>query len=423
MKRGKGSSLFRLLMLDWLVVALACAMAVYTQFQVQQSLVWKPLLPLAIFSAAIPVTALWLKSLGWQGDHGFVGAVFLLCGLGLVTQIRLSGFAGDLDVISPLALLPLSAGLLAFLLGASITGGRRGRWLSSAGWFAYLAALGVMALMLVFGRSYRGGIYLPGRINPSELVKPLLVLFMAAFLANRAKAFSEAQIGIPTPPFAALVQLVFLWSIPMLGTLLLRDLGLMVILNAILIVMLFAVSRRSGYLALGCVAVTAAGFGVQLISGNAKERFDVWLNPFADVTGKGWQVLQSLSAMYYGGMWGAGIGGGDPKFVPIATSDFVYAALAEEIGFVGCALLLCVYGILFVRGFRAAGMIKAPFERLLCVGLTGALAVQTVFNIAGVTKALPMTGITLPLISHGGSSLIVTLLVCGLITGLSDSRK
>jgi cell division protein FtsW (lipid II flippase) len=421
MKPKKGTSLFRLLMLDWLVVALACAMAVYSSYQVTQTLPLEPLLPLAIFTAAIPVIAIWLRMLGWEGDSGFVGAVFLLCGLGLVTQFRMGSFESALT--SPMVLMPLPVGVMAFLIGASITGGRRGRWLSSAGWIAYFAALGVIALMLVFGREYRGGIYLPGRINPSELIKPLLVLFMAAFLANRAKEFSETQVGIPTPPFSALVQLVVLWAIPMAGTLLLKDLGLMVILNAILIMMLFAVSRRSGYLALGCVAVTAAGYGVQLISGHAKDRFDVWLHPFADATGKGWQVLQSLSAMYSGGMWGAGIGSGDPKFVPIASSDFVYAALAEEVGYIGCVLLLCLYAIVFVRGFRAAGLIKAPFERLLCVGLTGALAVQTVFNIAGVTKALPMTGITLPLISHGGSSLIVTLLVCGLIAGLSDSRK
>ena len=197
----------------------------------------------------------------------------------------------------------------------------------------------------------------------------------------------------------------------------------MVILNAILILMLFAVQSRPGYLTIGCLGVVAAGYAVQFVSAHAKARFDVWLAPFADPTGKGYQVLQSLCAMFSGGLWGAGIGGGDPRFVPIASSDFVYAALAEEIGFFGCALLLSVYALLFVRGFRAAGRIKAPFERVLCVGLTATLAVQTLFNIAGVTKALPMTGITLPLISHGGSSLVVTLLITGMIAGLSDSRK
>ena len=421
MKKKKGTSLFLLLLLDWVVVALACAMAVFFRYKVNQDLSWETLVPLLIFTAAIPITAVWLRIIGWQGDPGFVGAVFLLCGLGLVTQMRLSGFEDA--TLSIKALLPLPLGFLSFLIGSTITGGRRGKWLSSAGWLAYFGALGVIALMIAFGRQYRGAIYLPGRINPSEILKPLLVLFMAAFLAGRTKEFSETQIGIPTPPISALINLGFLWAFPMVGIFLLKDLGLVVILNAILVLMLFAVERRFGYLAVGGIGVVAAGYGVQLISANAKGRFDVWLNPFSDPTGKGYQVLQSLCAMFSGGMWGAGIGGGDPRYVPIAESDFVYAALAEEIGFFGCGLLLCVYAVLFVRGFRAAGLIKVPFERLLCVGLTAALAVQTVFNIAGVTKALPMTGITLPLISHGGSSLIVTLLVTGLIAGLSDSKK
>ena len=205
-------------------------------------------------------------------------------------------------------------------------------------------------------------------------------------------------------------------------TIALKDLGLMMLLNAVLIVMLFAIARSTGYLALGVAAVTAAGFGVQFISANARTRFDVWLNPFADPTGKGWQILQALAAMYSGGLWGAGLGAGVPQSVPIVTSDFVYAAVAEEIGLVGCALLLLVYATLFSRGLRAAGAAKTPFERLLCVGLTGSLAVQTILNVAGVTKALPMTGITLPLISHGGSSLITTLLIAGLLTGLSDRK-
>jgi cell division protein FtsW (lipid II flippase) len=421
MKSKQGTSLLRLLLLDWLAVALACAMAVYSRLQIDQNFALETLLPLAVFTAAIPLTVIWLRALNWQGDPGFVAAVFLLCGLGLVTQLRLSGFE---SAPSPLkSILPLALGLLSFLAGVTVTGGRRGRWLSSAGWPAYFGALGVILLMVAFGRSFRGGVYLKGNINPSEIIKPLLVLFMASFLANRTREFSETQIGIPVPPLSALAQLVVLWAVPMAGTLLIKDLGLLAILNAILILMLFAVQRRAGYLALGCMAVTAAGYGIRFVSDNARGRFDVWLNPFADPSGKGYQVLQSLCAMFSGGMWGAGIGGGDPRFVPIASSDFVYAALAEEIGFFGCALLLCVYAVMFVRGFRAAGRIKAPFERIFCVGLTAALAVQTVLNIGGVTKALPMTGITLPLISHGGSSLIVTLLVAGLIAGLSDSRK
>ena len=111
----------------------------------------------------------------------------------------------------------------------------------------------------------------------------------------------------------------------------------------------------------------------------------------------------------------AGLGSGVPHAVPIVTSDFIYAEIAEEIGLIGCGMLLMVYAVLFSRGFRAAGAAKTPFERLLCVGLTGSLAVQTILNVAGVTKALPMTGITLPLVSYGGSSLVISMFLVGLV--------
>ncbi|HPS09515.1 MAG TPA: FtsW/RodA/SpoVE family cell cycle protein, partial [Kiritimatiellia bacterium] len=291
---------------------------------------WEQLIPLGAYLAGVPLALVWLKLSGWKGDAGLVGAVFLLCGIGLAIQFRMGSFAQGLA--KPSALMPFPLGLAAFVIGATLTGKGRGSWLAGAGWLAYLAALGVLAAMLLLGQRYRGGIYLPGNMNPSEIVKPLLVLFLAAYLSRRQKAFSETQNGIPVPPLHALLGLVLLWSVPMLLTIALKDLGLMVLLNAILIVMLFAIARSTGYLALGLAAVAAAGFGVRFISAHAQARFDVWLNPFADPTGKGWQILQALSAMYSGGLWGAGLGSGVPQSVPIVSSDFVYAAVAEEIG-------------------------------------------------------------------------------------------
>ncbi len=409
-----------LFFISLLAVSCACLSVLGVKLSNAPVVPWEQLLPLGAYALGVPVLLLWLKLIGWKGDAGLVGAVFLLSGMGLAVQFRMGSFAQGLA--APLALAPFPLGLAAFAVGVTLTARSRGGWLSSLGWLAYLAALGVLAAMLVLGRRYRGGMYMPGNMNPSEIVKPLLVCFLAAYLSRRQKAFSETQNGIPVPPFAALLGLVLLWGAPMLATLALRDLGLMVLLNAILIVMLFAVARSTGYLAIGLAAVTAAGFGVQFLSAHAQARFGVWLSPFDDPTGKGWQILQALAAMYSGGMWGAGLGSGVPQAVPIVSSDFIYAAVAEEIGFIGCALLLLVYAAFFSRGFRAAGAAKTPFERLLCVGLTASLAVQTLLNVAGVTKALPMTGITLPLISHGGSSLITTLLVAGLIAGLSDRK-
>jgi cell division protein FtsW (lipid II flippase) len=409
-----------LLLLSAFAVACACLAILGVKLSNAPVLQVEPLIPLAVYAVGVPLILLWLKLSGWKGDAGLVGAVFLLCGIGLVIQFRMGSFAQGLA--KPAAMLPLPLGLAAFMVGTLLTGKGRGAWLAKAGWLAYLVALGVLAAMLLLGRSFRGGTYLAGNLNPSEIVKPLLVLFLASYLSRHQKAFSETQKGIPVPPLHALLGLVALWAIPMLMTIALKDLGLMALLNAVLIVMLFAIARSTGYLAIGLAAVAAAGFGVQLISANARTRFDVWLNPFADPTGKGWQILQALAAMYSGGLWGAGLGAGVPQSVPIVTSDFVYAAVAEEIGLVGCALLLIVYATLFSRGLRAAGATKTPFERLLCVGLTASLATQTIFNVAGVTKALPMTGITLPLISHGGSSLITTLLIAGMLTGLSDRK-
>jgi cell division protein FtsW (lipid II flippase) len=409
-----------LYLMSALAVVCACVSVLGVKLSNAPVVPWQQLIPLGAYVAGVPLALLWLKLIGWKGDAGLVGAVILLSGMGLVIQFRMGSFSQGLA--APFALAPFPLGLIAFVAGVTLMGKGRGAWLAGAGWLAYLAALGVLAAMLVLGRRYRGGMYMPGNMNPSEIVKPLLVFFLAAYLSRRQKAFSETQNGIPVPPFLALLGLVLLWGVPMLLTIALKDLGLMVLLNAILIVMLFAVARSTGYLAIGLAAVTALGFGVQFLSSHAQARFEVWLNPFADPTGKGWQILQALSAMYSGGLWGAGLGSGVPQSVPIVSSDFVYAAAAEEIGLIGCGLLLLVYAVFFSRGFRAAGAARTPFERLLCVGLTGSLAVQTILNVAGVTKALPMTGITLPLISHGGSSLITTLLIAGLIAGLSDRR-
>jgi cell division protein FtsW (lipid II flippase) len=406
------------------LMALSCAMLSLLGIEtlLRPALInWQPLLPLAVFSIGVPLVLIWLALIHWRGDSGILGAIIVLSAMGLLIQFRMGSY-DQLDLKNNIfPMLPFAIGLGAFVIGVTLTAKGRGGWLQALGWGAYIAAVGVLVAMLVLGRSYRGGTYLSGNINPTEIVKPLLVFFLATHLSQRQKEFSETLSGIPVPPLSSLFGLVLLWGVPMALTILLRDLGLVVLLNTILIVMLFAVAKRTGYLAIGLAGVAAAGFGLQFISSHAQARFDVWLNPFVDPTGKGWQILQGLTAMYSGGWWGSGLGTGSPETVPIVTSDFIYAALAEEIGFVGCALLLLIYATFFSRGFRAAGASRTPFERLLCVGLTASLAMQTLLNLAGVTKALPMTGITLPFISHGGSSLITCLFIAGLICGLSDN--
>jgi len=379
------------------------------------------LAPAGVYLGSLLVVWCWLALIRFRGDNALVTAFFLLTGLGILVQTRMGNGPQQWNEVA--VWVPYGLGVAAFLL--CVTGFKSGRidGLRLLQAVAWLGAVAVLAGMLVVGRRYRGGVYLAGNINPTECVKPLLALFLAGYLVRRQNAFSETQAGIPMPPWGTLLGLGILWGIPMVLVFLLKDFGLMALLNGMLVIMLFAVSRRTGWLAVGVAAVMAAGFAVQLVSAHVRVRFDVWQNPFADPTGKGWQVLQGLSAMYSGGLWGAGIGSGTPQAVPIVTSDFVYAALAEEIGAVGCFALLLVYTAVCLRGLRAAGAARTPFVCLFAVGLTASFALQTLLNIGGVVKAIPMTGITLPLISHGGSSLVITLLAAGLLAAASDPEK
>jgi len=206
-----------------------------------------------------------------------------------------------------------------------------------------------------------------------------------------------------------------------MGLLLLqRDLGMLVLLNAVLLVLLVVATGRTSYLALGILGSGALGAAVFLFSAHGQARFTAWLSPFADPTGKSWQILQALSAMYSGGLWGVGLGGGSPQFIPIASSDFIYAVIGEELGYAGCGIVLVFYLVLFFRGYQIAGRLTALFGRLLATGIVTTLAFQVLLNIGGVIKALPLTGITLPFISHGGSSLLTTFLGVGLLLAISE---
>ena len=345
-------------------------------------------------------------------DWIMLGAVGLLAALGVAVQTRLAGTVPGQSVF-----VSLGIGLLAGLVAAvACTGGRAGRALRAWGpWIAWGGAFALMAALLVFGRRYRGGLYLPGRLNPSELVKFCLVVFAAGWLSRGKKGgLSSKDVLI----CCGLVGVIGL-EIALAG-----DFGLLAQLVLTLSAMLFVASWGWGAAAFGVIGLGFAAVAAHPM-GHLATRFAVWRDPLEDATGAGWQTLQGLAAVVSGGVTGTGFGMGDANAVPIVSSDFVYAALAEDLGVVGCALVLLVWGVIGVRGLLAAGRCAADDERgeaLLATGIVASLVVQVVLNVAGVINALPMTGITLPLISHGGSSLAVTLVLCGVLCGISCRR-
>lgn len=405
------------LFLVWGMVASAYAVLLLWRLANSPSLPWGQLLPFGAFSLALFFMWMILRRFSGRVDAGLFLITTFLSGLGVVMQFRMGTYADGMVSGTALAL-PLGFAAMIFVF-LSASGGRWKR-LSSVGWLCYAVAVMALLVMLVFGRRYRGGVYLPGNFNPTEIIKPLLVVFLASFLEGRKRDFSETVIGVPVPPARSFWFLAVLWAVPAALVFLLHDLGLLLLINSTLVFMLYAVGRKIVYLILGGVGVVASGALVRIASYHARLRFEAWNNPFNDPTGNGWQILQGLSAMNAGGIWGAGIGAGAPQSVPIVTSDYVYAAVAEELGIVACAFVLMAYACLLVRGWRVASSVKSQFGSVLAVGLVATIGMQVLLNVGGVTKALPLTGIVLPFLSQGGSSLVTTLAMVGLLGALSD---
>lgn len=377
--------------------------------------------PFVLWGAATALAWWWSRPPRFTGDRVLVALTCLLLGLGVAMQARLGTWAESWGAWRAYA--PLLAGLAVFLGCLRwLTPGALTRALPPLRWVLWLLAVGVIAVLFCFGRPYRGGLFLPGQINPTELAKVALVAFAAAWLPRHAEGLSRTLCGVPFPPLRDAAALAFAWGVPLVGAVLVRDLGLALILCVTACFLLTALTRRPAWLVFGLAAAVTAAYLLHGVSDHTATRFDVWLDPFVDPIGKGWQIGQALSAQYAGGLWGVGVGQGLPETVPIVANDFVYAAVAEEWGLIGCGLLLLLYWLWLLRLARVGADAQSPVLGLLGSGAAALLGTQILLNIAGVTKALPMTGITLPLLSQGGFSLLSVLLLLGLAVAASTGR-
>lgn len=385
---------------------------------------WDPvipgdLLPPAIFLAVVAVVLLVLHLLHYRGDAALPGGVILLSGFGVLAQVRM----GSLDLREG-----LNPGDFAFPIGmalmlVSAMAFRSQRFKGLERFYVFFGAISLLgiAAVTVMGNRYRGGVYGPGLFTPTEFVKVPMVIFLAAYMARRLKALQDVGLGGLGLPLRSLVHLGIYWGILAALLVFQRDLGMFVVLTAVMLTMLYLGTNRISYLiyaVAGSVGFGAIAFRFLL---HGQRRFEAWRNPFEDPTGSGWQILQGLSGLFAGGLWGAGFGEGQPERIPIAASDFIYAAIGEELGYLGCLLLVVLYIGLFRRGYLTAASTRDPFGRFLTAGLISILAAQAFLNLGGVTKLIPLTGIPLPFISHGGSSLISGFIAIGLIMAVSQS--
>ena len=260
------------------------------------------------------------------------------------------------------------------------------------------------------------------RFQPGEIGKLLLVVFLASYLASRHAALTTmtrkvGKLTMPEP--RQLFPVAVAWAISLVILVYQRDLGASLLLLAVFAAMLYAATGRAVYpVAAGSLFVTGA-----LVAGavfdHVQRRYDAWLRPWDDFADTGYQIGQSLFALGSGSLTGSGLGLGRPDFIPSATTDFLFAAVAEETGLAGSLAVVAAYALLVAVGFGIALRARDPYRKLLAAGLTAVIAIQTILIIGGVIRLLPLTGITLPFMSYGGSALVANMVAVVLLARLS----
>jgi cell division protein FtsW (lipid II flippase) len=373
-----------------------------------------------IFAGFMMVNAV-LYKVGHTGDPLFLPLTSLLVGLGLITILRLK------PEVFLLQAMWVGVGLGAFLVSVFLS-----RRLEQVAYFKYICGLiGVCLLLtaILFGVDIGGHkswvIIGPMRFQPSEFAKIFIVLFLAAYLTERRELLTLATkhygpFILPHPRFIA--PLITVWGIAMLMFILQRDMGAALLYFGIAIIMTYMVSSRFSYVIVGLILFLLGSVICYKLYSHIQVRVDIWLNPWADPAGKAYQIVQSLFALGSGGIMGSGLTYGFPTMIPEVHTDFIFAAIGEEMGLMGAGAVIIIYIIMIYRAFRASLLSILPFSMMVAGGLAVSMALQIFLIIGGVTKFFPLTGITLPFISYGGSSIVSNFILLGMLFAISEVR-
>jgi len=266
----------------------------------------------------------------------------------------------------------------------------------------------------------------PIAFQPGELAKVLLVVFLAGYLRDRREVLASGLGRFGLPPLKHAGPLLLIWGGAMLILFQTNDLGGGLLYFAVFLAMLYVATGRWAFVAVGSALFALGAYGLYHVVPHVEERVTIWLHPWSDPVDAGYQLVQSIYAIAGGGLFGAGLGRGvlvTPEggtYIPFLQTDFIYSAIAQELGLAGAAAVLLLYIVLVYRGFRIAMLADDGFSKLLATGLTVTLAVQAFIIVGGVTGLIPLTGITLPFVSYGGSSLVANFLVLWLLMAVSN---
>ncbi|MCR3747096.1 FtsW/RodA/SpoVE family cell cycle protein [Lentzea californiensis] len=268
----------------------------------------------------------------------------------------------------------------------------------------------------------------PLSLQPGEFAKILLMVFFAAFLVSKRDLFTVAGrrfLGMDLPRARDLGPLFAAWGVTVAVMVLQKDLGSSLLFFGIVLVLLYIATERAAWVVLGLGLFAGGAVIAWKLFNHVQQRVANWQDPIAryDMIGGGYQISQSLFGLATGGIGGAGLGAGRPEMIPEANTDFITAVIGEELGFVGFAALLLVYMVFALRGLRGAISVRDSFGKLLGGGLAFAVCFQVFIVVGGVTKLIPMTGITAPFLSYGGSSLLANYILVALLLRISAAAR
>ena len=391
---------------------------------------------LAVYIAALFAAHAAQVLAGRRTDQILLPTVAMLGGISLLLMERLpqdlvsqSFFGNQLGLAEVQLIWLLGALIVATTLGIVV---RSDRWLRRYKYTWAAAGVGLLLLTFVLGTEINGQrltlVLGPLSGQHTELLKVILVVFLAGYLSeNRALLVEQdTRLGpLRLPPLPYLAPMVAMWAIALGIVVIQRDLGAALLFFGVFLAMLYIATARISLVIIGFVLFLLGSALMAMLFDHIRTRIDIWVDPFADPLGAGFQVVQALHAFARGGLLGVGLGAGLPDIagrppIPEVHTDFPLAALGEELGILGVVAILGLYLVVVERGLRIGAAAADDFRSLLAVGLALVVGVQAFIIAAGNLKVLPLTGVTLPFISYGGSSLLANALVIGLLLALSD---
>lgn len=369
-----------------------------------------------------------VRKLAPNADGILLPLAALLNGVGYVFIVRLDEAQEEGGQLAGLQSLWTAVGIGAFIL--TLMSVRRARDLER---YRYtFAVVGIVLLILplfpVIGRTINGSrIWIsigPVNFQPGEAAKIVLAIFFAGYLVEKREllALSTFRLGplhLPDPKY--LGPVVLAWGASLVVMTLEKDLGSSLLFFFLFVVMLWVSTGRTTYVTVGTSLFAMGAFFAWSQFSHVRDRVEIWLDPWPVAKDAGFQVVEASFALADGGIAGTGIGLGTPTRIPEVETDFIFAAIGEELGLLGGTAILCAYILMVGAGLRIALRADSAFDTLLATGLTTLLGIQAFIIIGGVTRVLPLTGVTLPFVSYGGSSLVLNYVLLALLLRISDN--